>query len=415
MIMFSLFSLLMAAPNDSYTVRLEAKMIPIFRVNPDFNFDTDDSSWITQQNIRLVVQGKWDGIIVKGSFQDARLWGSESTPATSSSLRTSLHEGYVQMGTPDNRSFYVRAGRQEYKMYDGMMMFHRGWNLFNLAFHGVRAHYEQEFASVDAAVFTLNGAQQFTTTCESVDDCTPEDVHTLGDFMVLAHSDLNLHRKLHVQPYYLSMHQGPNEENPNRDRNIFSPGLRLKGKLNPSFGYILDHTQQFGVDGENDHRAWRVQATLKYTWDIFDTQLHFEERSGDGDTADDVLNNFEPFFGAGHKFRGFGDYIGLTNIRDISGRFKVSPSQHLSVLLDYHYFQLSNPTGSWFTLGGTRGIGSGDDAALGQEVDLVVQVYPYKKTSIKIGHALFVPMGEGRTLAGEDWSSSTYVWMHVKR
>ena len=353
---------------------------------------------------------------MKGSFQDARLWGSESNPVTSSSLRTSLHEGYVQMGTPDNRSVYVRAGRQEYKMYDGMMMFHRGWNLFNIAFHGVRAHYEQKFASVDAAVFTLNGAEQFTTICDPADsDCTPEDINSFGDVMLLAHSDINLSKKIHVQPYYLSMHQGPTEDSPDRDRNIFSPGLRLTGKPSPSLGYVLDHTQQFGVDGESDHRAWRLQATLKYTWDIFDTQLHFEERSGDGDALDETTNDFEPFFGAGHRFRGFGDYIGLKNIRDISGRFKVSPSQHLSVLLDYHHFQLSNPNGNWFTLGGSRGIGSGDDATLGQEVDLVVQVYPYKKTSIKIGHALFLPTGEGSNLAGKDWSSSTYVWMHVRR
>ena len=416
MIFLSLMSSLMAAPDNPYDFSLEAKFIPLFRSNPDFDSKTDDSTWFTQQNIRLVAKGEWKGILVKGSFQDARLWGQESSPVTSSSLNTSLHEGYVQMGSQDNQSFYVRAGRQEYRMYDGMMMFHRGWNLFNIAFNGIRAHYEQKFASVDAAVFTLGGAQQFTTACATDDsDCTPEDINSMGDVMFVAHSDFNLTKKLHLQPYYLGMHQGPTEVNPRRDRDILSPGLRLQGDLTSSLAYVLDHVQQFGTDGENSHRAWRAQATVSYKWSRYNVQVQYEERSGDGDTTDDFTNDFEPFFGAGHKFRGFGDYIGFANVRDWSGRIKASPSSYACVVLDYHYFQLSNSNGNWFTLGGTKGVGSGGDSTLGQELDLTVVLKPYKKTSIKIGHALFIPMGEGVSIAGEDWSSASYVWFHAKR
>ena len=416
MIFLSLMSSLMAAPETPYAFSLEAKLIPLFRSNPDFNAQTNDSTWFTQQNIRLVAKGEWKGILVKGSFQDARLWGEESSPVTSSSLRTSLHEGYIQMGSQDNRSLYVRAGRQEYTMYDGMMMFHRGWNLFNIAFHGIRAHYEQTFASVDAAVLTLNGAQQFTTTCDGTDpDCTTQDINSMGDVMFVAHSDVNLSRKLHLQPYYLGMHQGPTASEPSRARDIFSPGLRLEGKLTSSLSYVLDHTQQFGTDGNNNHRAWRAQATVDYKWSNYSLKLHYEERSGDGDSTDDAINDFEPFFGAGHRFRGFGDYIGFANVRDWSTRAKADFNSFASLMLDYHYFQLSNPNGHWFTLGGTRGLGSGGDSNLGQEFDLIVILRPYKKTSIKIGHALFVPMGEGQTIAGEDWSSSSYIWLHAKR
>ena len=416
MIIFSLLSVLFASPDSPYSISVEAKIIPLFRINPDFDANTDDSSWTVQQNFRLIAKGEWEGLIVKASLQDARLWGLESSPIVSSSALATLHEGYVQMGTKDNRSFYVRTGRQEYKMYDGMLIFPRYWNLYNIAFNGIRTHYEQQFVSVDAAAFVLKGASQFTTTCATdATDCTPEDINAMGDFLTLIESDINLSTKIHLQPYYLGIHQGPNESNPERDRNIFSPGLRLEGKLTPTFEYILDTTQQFGIDGENDHRAWRTQATLSYKWSIFKTMLHYEERSGDGDSTDTTTNDFEPFFSAGHKFRGFGDYIGLSNIRDISGRFTVDPTPYASILFDYHYFQLSNPKGNWFTINGTRGMGSGDDSTLGQEFDLVVELQPYKKTSIKVGHALFLPMGEGKKLAGDDWSSSTYIWATFKR
>jgi hypothetical protein len=416
MLFLSILSAAIANPESPYQVSVEAKMIPLIRLNPDFDSATEDSTWITQQNIRLITQGEWNGIILKGSLQDARLWGRESSPVTSSDALAGLHEGYVQMGAKDNRSFYVRAGRQEYKMYDGMLMWDRSWNLYNIAFNGIRAHYEQQFASVDVAAFVLNGSGTYTTICEADDDdCTPEDKSYMGDFMLLTETDFNLSTKLHLQPYYLSMHQGPNDITPDRSRNIFSPGLRLAGKLTPDLNYVLDHTQQFGFDGDREHRAWRAQATFTYKWDIFAATLHYDERSGDGDATDELSNDFEPFFGAGHKFRGFGDYVGLSNVRDLSARFKSTLSPYFSILVDYHHLQLSNNTGNWFTLGGTRGLGTGDDGTLGQEFDLVLDVTPFKKTSLKIGHALFLPTGEGTILGGEDWSSSTYVWMHVTR
>ena len=102
-------------------------------------------------------------------------------------------------------------------------MFHRGWNLFNIAFHGLRAHYEQKNASVDAAVFTLNGAQQFTTLRWYDPDCTPEDMNSMGDVMFVAHSDFNLSKNFMCSPIILGMHQGPTELSPSRERDILSP------------------------------------------------------------------------------------------------------------------------------------------------------------------------------------------------
>ena len=86
-----------------------------------------------------------------------------------------------------------------------------------------------------------------------------------------------------------------------------------------------------------------------------------------------------------------------------------------SIQLDYHYFQLSNPDGEWFTLRGSRGAGNGSDSTLGQELDILVDWKPYKKTSLKFGHSYFIPTGEGKVIGGKDHSHFTYLWMTVRQ
>ncbi|MEC7986631.1 MAG: alginate export family protein [Myxococcota bacterium] len=416
-----LSTLLMATPEATpVQFKYHIRMLPLLRINPDFDSQTDDSTWQTMQNIRLMATGTWPGLVLYASFQDARSWGLENSPVVSSDGITGLHEGYAQIGSRDNQSFWVRTGRQEYTMHRGMMMWNRPWNLYGIAFNGVRAHYEQQRFSADAGVFVLQGAGSYTTTCDdSVQDCSnfsAETVSSIGDFLFLAEADIDLHPKLRLQPYFLGIRQGASESDPNTDRIVFSPSLRMEGAFTSGFKYIFDGAYQVGKNGESDHSAWRAQASLLYNIGTYKTSLFFEERSGDGDRSDAVDNDFEPFFGAGHRFRGFGDYIGLKNVRNIGASAQKIFSPTLSLKLDYHFFQLSNPTGSWFaTSGQSRGVGTGENANLGHEVDIVLGWKPVKNCSIQFTHAHFIPFGEGATIEGSDTSSATYAWMRIER
>ena len=99
-------------------------------------------------------------------------------------------------------------------------------------------------------------------------------------------------------------------------------------------------------------------------------------------------------FGMGHKYRGFGDFVGFSNIRDMSGHFRISPNPKLGILLQYHYFRLSNPQGNWFLLNGTpREAANVDnsDSNLGHEVDVSLTVRPRKGMRFQLTHAAFVP------------------------
>ena len=76
---------------------------------------------------------------------------------------------------------------------------------------------------------------------------------------------------------------------------------------------------------------------------------------------------------------GFGDYIGTSNVRDSGASIQSKIADGWSGKIDYHFFQMSNASGAWYGLGNSlRGMGSGDDATLGHEIDLNLKWKPVK-------------------------------------
>ena len=416
---FSLISLAVAAPPqiDNVDIGYNVRLLPIIRFNPDFDSSTDDSTWKSLQTIRLETKKTWDHLIIKASFQDVRNWGQEPAPVLNSDAFTGVYEGYVQLGAKDNRSFWVRAGRQEYNLHDGMLMWNRPWNPYGITFNGIRGHYESGAFGIHTSAFVLNGAGKYDTAC-TADDCTdfvPETISSNGDFLYIVDVTYGVNAKLTLLPYFLILQQGATASDANRDRKIFSPGLRMQGRLSPDLSYIAEGTFQFGNHNDRSHQAWRASTSFAYTWESMKFRLFYEERSGDGDATDDLSNDFEPFFSAGHRFRGFGDYVGSTNIRDIGVSVQGTHSRHFNAKVDYHLFQLSNPNGSWYALGNaSRGIGSGDDANLGHELDIVLNWRPVPVCSLILGHVFFLPTGEGSRIEGGDLSMATYLWMRFE-
>ena len=147
-------------------------------------------------------------------------------------------------------------------------------------------------------------------------------------------------------------------------------------------------------------------------------KLLFEERSGDGDASDDQDNNFEGFFPASHKERGIGDFIGNTNVRDMAASIRIKPHKKYQAHVDYHFFQLSNPQGSWFAFPGGAPAAApegNEDATLGSEIDVGLRWVPQKGVSLRFTESIFIPMGAGKEIRGPDVSSATYLWMRLTK
>ncbi len=107
---------------------------------------------------------------------------------------------------------------------------------------------------------------------------------------------------LTIEPYYMGLKQRPAAENNNRERLIYSPGLRVYGWVsNKRFNYDLTYTQQFGDDNGLAHHAFAATAELGYKFSDLKSKprvsLFYGYVSGDKDPNDLENNRFERFFG----------------------------------------------------------------------------------------------------------------------
>ena len=295
--------------------------------NPDFDFNTKDSTWAYRQNLRLISTGTWDGFVVRASFQDARVWGAESSPTFSSDTLVGMHEGYFQIGTADNTSLWLRVGRQAYNFGAGNILGGARWNPYGIAHDGFRIHNEYKQFSWDLLGIQQTNSTQFETTCEDdtnttdVDECegfASKSVRSAGDQLWILTGVADVNKSLKIQPYVLYLSQNATIDAPDRNRQIYSPGLLITGKLSPSVKYLAEGTYQLG-QATDDVDPQRLESSGEARWSSGPTGLrfHYENNSGDGDSTDSVNNDFVPFYPNNHAFRGLADKIGGINSQDL--------------------------------------------------------------------------------------------------
>ena len=163
----------------------------------------------------------------------------------------------------------------------------------------------------------------------------------------MAAGEAKISDQLTAQPYVISFIDGPDSATDDLMHH-YTPGMRLTGYLNELFSYDVEGAYQTGkADAETTHAAWLAAARMDYKNGPLAAHVLYEEHSGDGDPNDDVNNDFESFLGARHRYRGFADQTGGMNLRDLSAGAGYQLNDFIGFTAAYHYFQLSNPEGSW--------------------------------------------------------------------
>ncbi|MBM76384.1 MAG: hypothetical protein CMK59_13345 [Proteobacteria bacterium] len=400
---------------------------PTVAHNPDFNFDTKDSTWAYNQNIRLISTGTWDGFVVRASFQEARTWGSSPTPPFSADAIAGMHEGYLQVGTPDNSSLWLRVGRQAFNFGAGNILGGARWNFYGIAHDGFRIHNEYNQFSWDLLGIQQSGSSIFETSCQDdietpdVDECetfSPETVRSAGDQLWIFTAKATVNKSLTVQPYVLFLSQNETVDDPDRNRQIYSPGLLLTGKLSSSIKYLVEGTYQTGqVNDDVDHSAWKAVLDLNWSSGPTGLRFHYENNSGDGNSNDSVNNDFVPFYPNNHAYRGLSDKVGGINSQDLLLEFRYAINDTFQVKTQAHHFALSNPDGHWYRNNGTSmgSASNNDSSTIGEEIDLVLEWSPRKGETFRLVHAHLFPRGAGEEIAGSDSSSATYIWFLVSK
>ncbi len=413
-----LLSIAFAKETSPVSVGYRVNARPVIVHNPDFDSQTNDNTWFYLQNVRLITTGKWDGVKIRASVQDSRIWGEESSSILSQDSLIALHEGYFQLNTKNN-DHWVRVGRQAYSFGKGTVLSKANWNLYGLAYDGIRLHTSFNNMTWDFVASQQGKARTMESICiENCDSFVAEEERTVGDHLLVLTNKTVVSPSVVVQPYMVMLFENASETDLERSRHIYSPGLLFSGTAG-SLDYFVEGLYQFGQESEEvDHRAWKAVADATWKKEQFGLGFRYEENSGDGDATDQVNNNLEPFFPPNHGHRGWADKVGSINSRDLAIRVSYQLTEQFKLKVQGHHFALSNVSGSWMQNNGSaHGVTPLNNtvSTLGEEVDLEIEWSPRKGESFRLTHAHFIPTGVGKEIGGSDRSSTTYLWIMLRK
>jgi hypothetical protein len=167
-------------------------------------------------------------------------------------------------------------------------------------------------------------------------------------------------------------------------------------------GAALDVTSafQFGTSGGRDHEAWAASA--KATMPVSDKLGLFVEANtaSGGSQEDDTSNTFDQLYPTGHKFNGYADFQGWSNVTALSAGLNYKASSKLGLRAAFHSFRLFDETDGWYGVsGGINKINGGNaidptGAAgkdIGTEIDLSLNYKINDSFSIQAGWSEFDP------------------------
>lgn len=116
----------------------------------------------------------------------------------------------------------------------------------------------------------------------------------------------------------------------------------------------------FGLGRKFDNPSW--QPTM---W------LYYDYASGDNDLG--AGNGYNQLFPLAHKYLGFMDLFGRSNIEDVNAILTVQPTKQLKLLCWYHFLFLATQSDSPYSVASTpfNGTNLPGSPDLGQEIDLI--------------------------------------------
>lgn len=167
--------------------------------------------------------------------------------------------------------------------------------------------------------------------------------------------------------YVFGLHEDDSADLPTRNRQLYTPGLRLSRKpAKRTWDFDFESVTQFGTTRNSiaaadtadlDHFAWFGHAEVGYTFDAAwspRVALLYDYASGDDSPTDDDSNRFDTLFGARrfeHGPTGIYGAFARANIQSPGLRFTAKPVKPLELMTTYRPYWLASDTDAWTTSG----------------------------------------------------------------
>jgi hypothetical protein len=400
---------------------------PEARVNGSFGAEPGDESWRVRQGTRLQTGLHYRWLHMVFQPQDVRDWGTQSTTlSTGPGLAT--HQAYIEFSSDDidgrgGLGGFLRFGRQEVDLWHSRIFANSPWQPAGRAFDAARGRLEIGDVGVEAGAMMLGLPRTF----EVDDGSGPVTYRSSGEQAYWAEATYAAHEAINLHVMTVSLMQAGSEADPERARAILMPAAYLHGEPLRRLTYQIEAYGQLGRDEPNPHRAWAGTVALNYSgakgpkpglrlaYEIASGNACSNDPADGGECETEVSREFEPFFGARHRWQGSADQLGFRNVKDVVVRGWLTPDPTVKLQADYHFFSLYDPAGAWRNTGQNL-VGSGwapdnTDPTLGHEMDFVVDYRPLPGVRMRPGYSLFLPTGAGRRIAGSEPQHFVYLWL----
>ncbi len=376
--------------------------------------DSSEVHFVTSR-ARVGLEVNWSAVRLFTQLQDARNLGA-APPADNSNASTGMHQGYVELRSPC-KCGWLRLGRQEINYGDERLIGALDWTQPARSFDALRVHLGNADSPAELDMFgsILRDQQRFEIVTMAPDGTETTSMgDSNGDYLAGMEFSWRPVDFLTIQPYLIYRHDGPIADNPTRDRDIASPGLRITSPGIGGFFYTLDGTLQFGKVGTNNHFAYGFAGDVGYK---IDSPARPAISAGvalasGGSSAGEDADQFENFFPTNHKFYGYVDLFGWRNIIEEHIKVALKPkSLPFTATFFIFNFGLQDGDAPWTNAGGAV-LGQSDESGsnqLGQEIDFVLSWKPLPGVGLSGGYGLFIPNKGSKRLGNEDPTH----WMYL--
>lgn len=342
-----------------------------------------DDEFVLHQT-RLWVNGKInDDLSVYGEFFDAASFGETFRPRANEVNRADLYQLYADVELADcGGTLTARLGRQEMRYGSARLIMAPNWANRRRSHDGVRLMWRDSDWDVDAFWVRpiFRNPAHFTQF-----DSTNHKQQLYGVFTTYKELEPST-----LELYWFAFDLEAGNSAGGRYDTIAS---RIHGDKD-SWLYEVEGGVQVGTNpDDSSHTAGFVTAGFGKRFDDVcwkpEVWVFYDWASGSGTTG----NGFHHYVARAHYYLGAMDLFGRRNLEDANLRITVTPTEKLTCVLWYHYFNLADGDDVPYNLnmqpfnGLTAGSAGSED--LGHEIDLTVTYQLNEQTQVRVGYSHF--------------------------
>jgi hypothetical protein len=344
----------------------------------------DDTFYLHRLRLNLAIEPRpWMRIYIEG--QDARVAGYNRPVPANAADSMDLHVAYIQFGRVEEKSWGLRAGRQELRFGEGRMVGSSNWSNVGRTYDALRLTYKNKGAQLD----------WFASSVVKTRDGQFNRPGLRDGFYGFYSSFKKLLPNSVVEPYLLwkLSSQAHSETGRPGHESVYAPGIRAAGKLPKNFDYSVELVVETGHYAQDSIRAWAGHWLLGWrpapaarNPRVF---VAFNYASGDGNGADGRHGTFDPMYPTNHALYGVADRNTWRNLNDLVAGFEFRPAKKWRAELDGHSFWLATRQDGIYNESGTLLVRdrTATSSSIGSEFDLRVFYQPSDRLAVEFGYA----------------------------